>query len=67
MQTCLDTGEEESLEVLEIPGKGRGVMAKKNISKGGYICEYIGDLMTGEIERLMEQEHEINGDIIFLL
>ena len=63
MQRSLDTREEESLEVVEIPGKGRGVIAKKNISKGGYICEYIGDLMTGEIGRMMEQEHERNGDL----
>ena len=62
-QRKLDRREEKRLKVVEIPGKGRGVIAKRNISKGNYICEYIGDLMTGEIGRMMEKEHERNGDL----
>ena len=62
-QRKLDRREQKRLKVIEIPGKGRGVIAKRNITKGKYICEYIGDLMTGEIGRMMEEEHERNGDL----
>ena len=63
MQSSLDIMEEESLMVVEIPGKGRGVKTRRNISKGDFICEYRGDLMTGEIGRMMEQEYTRNGDL----
>ena len=63
MQSSLDIMEEESLKVVEIPGKGRGVKTRRNISKGDFIVEYRGDLMTGEIGRMMEQEYTRNGDL----
>ena len=30
------------LEVSEIPGKGRGIIAKRDICKGMFVCEYAG-------------------------
>ena len=52
MQSSLGIREEESLKVVEIPGKGRGVKTRRNISKGDFNCEYHGDLMTGDKVRL---------------
>ena len=62
MESYLNRPEGETLEVVEIPGKGRGVRSKIKFAKGEYICEYIGDFMTGEIGKLMELEHERNED-----
>lgn len=37
-----------NLEVRDVPGKGRGVFATNNISKGDFVCRYRGELLTEE-------------------
>lgn len=34
------------MEIVTIPGKGRGIRAKRDIAKGEYVCEYTGDIIT---------------------
>lgn len=45
---CICTGTDPSGFVIKNfgPTKGRGVVAKKTIKKGDFICEYSGDLIS---------------------
>ena len=58
MEALLSIPEEEGLEVVEIPRKGRGVKARIPFKEGDFVCEYIGEFMSGETGRYMEKEHE---------
>ncbi len=41
-------GIETGLKVIHFEGKGRGVIATQPFSRGGYVIEYRGDLITRE-------------------
>ena len=58
MESLLSIPEEEGLEVVEIPRKGRGVKARIPFKEGDFVCEYIGEFMSGETGRYMEKEHD---------
>ncbi|EGD78327.1 hypothetical protein PTSG_09393 [Salpingoeca rosetta] len=34
------------LDIVDIEGKGKGVLARRTFEKGEYVCEYAGDLIT---------------------
>lgn len=44
IETCTDP--KENLIVCEFENKGRGIVAACSIKKGGFICEYSGDLIN---------------------
>ena len=46
------------LEVRNIPGKDRGVFARRPFEKDELICEYSGDLLTSKQWREKEEEYK---------
>ncbi|XP_033106938.1 N-lysine methyltransferase KMT5A-like [Anneissia japonica] len=48
---------EEGIEVKDIEGKGRGVLATKAFSKGSFIVEYAGDLIDMKQAKIKEAEY----------
>ncbi|XP_071943894.1 N-lysine methyltransferase KMT5A-like [Antedon mediterranea] len=48
---------EEGIEVKDIVGKGRGVVATRHFSKGDFIVEYAGNLIDRKEAKLKEAEY----------
>ena len=48
---------EDGLQVLEIKGKGRGVVATKPFSRGSFIVEYKGDLIDMSKAKNLEKTY----------
>lgn len=42
------------IQVVDIPGKGKGVVAKADYKKKEFICEYVGELLP--YEKAVEKE-----------
>ena len=36
------------IQIVDIPGKGKGVVAKADYKKNEFICEYVGELLPYE-------------------
>ena len=54
----LTAGYDEGFKLVDVPGKGRGVVAEEDILLGDFTVEYAGDLIErGEAER-KEKEYE---------
>ena len=54
----LTAGYDEGFKLVDVPGKGRGVVAEEDILMGDFTVEYAGDLIDrGEAER-KEEEYE---------
>jgi len=51
------------LEVRNIPGKDRGVFARRPFEKDELICEYSGDLLTSKQWREKEKEYKERPEI----
>ena len=46
VQAMIRKGEDSGdLEIVDIEGKGQGVLAGREFAKGEYVCEYAGDLI----------------------
>ncbi|OXU30294.1 hypothetical protein TSAR_016711 [Trichomalopsis sarcophagae] len=54
---------EDGLEVIDIEGKGRGVVTTKDFFKGDFVVEYIGDLIDGATARIREAKYARNKNI----
>ncbi|XP_057314569.1 N-lysine methyltransferase KMT5A-B-like isoform X2 [Hydractinia symbiolongicarpus] len=52
------SGVEDHLEIRLIESKGRGVFSKRKLSKGDFVCEYVGDLVDVKEARCREAEYE---------
>ncbi|CAO2617940.1 N-lysine methyltransferase KMT5A [Lemmus lemmus] len=50
----LESGKEEGLKVDLIDGKGRGVIATKQFSRGDFVVEYHGDLLENTDDKKQE-------------
>ena len=44
------------IQVVDIPGKGKGVVAKAHYKKKEFICEYVGELLP--YEKAVEKEEK---------
>ena len=54
---------ENTLEVKETPGKGRGVFATDDIGQGDFICEYRTKRVYHPSKKARyEREYETNGE-----
>lgn len=49
--------DQPDLEVIDVEGKGKGVVAGRDFQKGDYICEYAGDLITREEAENRERKY----------
>ncbi len=47
---------EAGLEVVEVDGKGRGVVTSCRFSKSEFLCEYAGELISEREGKKREQE-----------
>lgn len=54
---------EDGLKVVDIPFKGRGVIATKPFHKGDFVVEYAGDQISWEEARKREVEYSQNPNI----
>ncbi|EFN78739.1 Histone-lysine N-methyltransferase pr-set7, partial [Harpegnathos saltator] len=48
---------EEGLEVRYFPGKGRGVITTREFTKGEYVVEYIGELISQAEAKVREEKY----------
>lgn len=46
IEAAIRNEQEDGLVVQEFPHKGRGIMAARHFTKGEFVIEYIGDLIT---------------------
>ena len=46
----------------DFPNKGKGVVAKVNIDKDSYICEYTGDIITYKEAKTREEKYLSDHD-----
>eukprot|EP00911_Craspedida_sp_UC1_P000261 UC1_evm1s200 len=46
------------LKVVDVPGKGKGVVGTKLFRRGDYVCEYAGDLITGKEAEEREKKYK---------
>jgi len=56
-----DCDPKDSLCVEEFGDKGKGVVARKDIAKGSFICEYSGDLVDMERAQCQEVSYALVG------
>lgn len=54
---------EEGLEVVEVEGKGKGVVATRCIKKDDLICEYSGELLPQKEAKKREEVYSENPEI----
>uniref|UniRef100_H2ZMV0 SET domain-containing protein n=1 Tax=Ciona savignyi TaxID=51511 RepID=H2ZMV0_CIOSA len=54
---------EGDLEVVQFPDKGRGVVAKRAFTRGEFVVEYAGDLISWQEARSREQEYACDTSI----
>lgn len=59
----LRTKNEDGLKVVEVEGKGRGVVSTRPFKKGELVCEYSGKLITYEEAKKKEEEYSKDSDI----
>lgn len=58
LEEAVLSGKEQNLEVQEVEGKGRGVFAKQDFSRGQFVCEYAGELISYEAAKEREKFYE---------
>ncbi|XP_014673200.1 PREDICTED: N-lysine methyltransferase SETD8-B-like isoform X2 [Priapulus caudatus] len=56
------SGREDGLEVVDIVGKGRGVVATKPFKRGEFVVEYHGDLISVDVAKLREEQYAATPD-----
>ena len=50
-------------QVIEIEGKGRGVVATKEFKRGEFVVEYAGDLIDLKVAKRREDKYKQNSNI----
>ena len=45
------------LQTVNIPGKGKGVIATKQFHKGDYVCQYIGERLSYIVAKEREKKY----------
>lgn len=58
MAAKIAAGDEEGLQVVQVEGKGRGVVSTRPFSKGELICEYSGKHIPYEEAKRREEEYK---------
>ena len=51
------------IQVVEIPEKGRGVVATKSFKRGDFVVEYAGDLIDLKAAKQREDDYKKNSSI----
>ncbi|XP_041348614.1 N-lysine methyltransferase KMT5A-like [Gigantopelta aegis] len=54
---------EDGLKVVEIEGKGRGVISTREFKKGDFVVEYVGDLIDVDQAKKKENQYSRDPDI----
>jgi len=54
---------EEGLAVVQVEGKGRGVVSTRPFARGDFICEYAGDYMSYKEAKRREEVYSKDSDI----
>uniref|UniRef100_A0A6F9DGZ1 [histone H4]-lysine(20) N-methyltransferase n=1 Tax=Phallusia mammillata TaxID=59560 RepID=A0A6F9DGZ1_9ASCI len=54
---------EDGMKVVEFPGKGRGVVSTRPFSRGEFVVEYAGDLVSWPEARKREQEYQLDAAV----
>ena len=54
---CSLTDHTVPLKVVEVEGKGRGVVSTRPFSRGELVCEYSGELISHEEAKRREEEY----------
>ena len=55
--------DESGLTVVEVKGKGRGVVSTRRFVKGDLICEYSGELISYEEAKTREEQYSKNESV----
>lgn len=50
-------------QVVEVEGKGRGVVAARRFRKGELVCEYAGEMVSHEEAKKREEEYAADSSI----
>lgn len=58
LEEALLSGKEDSLEVKEVEGKGRGVFSQRKFTRGQFVCEYAGELIDYHTAKEREKLYE---------
>ena len=59
----LRSGNEDGLSVINVEGKGRGVMCTCTFQKGQLVCEYSGQLVTSSEAKKREKRYRRDQSI----
>lgn len=54
---------ENGLKVVDMEGKGRGVMSTLRFTRGELVCEYSGELITFNEARIREERYSTDESI----
>lgn len=69
-KTCFNKlvqyGPREDLRIVSSAAKGFGLVATSQISKGSFICEYVGELLTRSEALRRDGENQINDKMNFI-
>ncbi|XP_052860144.1 histone-lysine N-methyltransferase PR-Set7 [Anopheles cruzii] len=57
IELAIRDGREEGLKIEHFEGKGRGIVTTRSFSKGEFVVEYIGDLITVAEAKQREQSY----------
>ncbi|XP_035790402.1 histone-lysine N-methyltransferase PR-Set7-like [Anopheles albimanus] len=57
IELAIREGREEGLQIGHFEGKGRGIVTTRKFSKGEFVVEYIGDLITVAEAKQREQKY----------
>ncbi|XP_050093774.1 histone-lysine N-methyltransferase PR-Set7 [Anopheles aquasalis] len=57
IELAIREGREEGLQIEHFEGKGRGIVTTRTFSKGEFVVEYIGDLITVAEAKQREQKY----------
>lgn len=63
LEQAVLAGREDGLKVVDIEGKGRGVVATKPFKRGDFVVEYAGDLIDPDTAKNKEELYASNPDV----
>ena len=64
----MQSNKTKALDVVEVEGKGLGVVAGENIDKHSFVCEYKYNLTYPRNQRdKWEEEYKINGEECYII
>jgi len=59
----IKSGSTDGLQIEDIPGKGRGIVAQKNFKRGDFVIEYAGDLISIDKAKEREEAYRENPSV----